>query len=58
MVKIKINFSKHAEEQLKERNLSRSLVSEAILKPEQVLEGKKGRKIAHKNIGLKISNTC
>lgn len=53
MAKMKINFSKHAEGQLKERNLDKSFVSEALAKPDQVIEGKKGRKIAHKITSLK-----
>lgn len=48
MAKKKIHFSKHAEEQIKERNLSKILISEALLKPAQIIEGKKGRKVAQK----------
>ena len=44
MAKIKIHFSKHAEEQIKERNLGKTLVSEALLKPGQIIEVRKAGK--------------
>jgi len=53
MTKFKITFSQHAEEQLKERNLDKSLVEKAVLKPDQIIEGKKGRKIAQRLCTIK-----
>jgi hypothetical protein len=43
---MKIIYSRHAEEQLKERKLSKSLVSKILTKPDQVLSGQKGRRVA------------
>ena len=39
-------YSTHAEDQLKERELSKELADQILLNPMQVLESKKGRKIA------------
>jgi hypothetical protein len=46
--KIRVKFSRHAERQLKERNISESIVTSALEKPEQILQSRKGRKIARK----------
>jgi len=43
---MKIIYSRHAEEQLKERNISKNSVSRVLAMPDQVLAGRKGRKIA------------
>jgi len=46
--KCRIEYSKHAEEQLKERNIKKTMVRETLLKPQQVFPGGKGRKVAHR----------
>jgi hypothetical protein len=48
---MKIIYSRHAEEQLKERKLSKNLVSRILAKPDQVLAGQKGRRIAQAIVG-------
>ena len=49
---MRIRYSKHAEEQLKERHLSKRMVSNVLLKPQQILPGKKLRKIAQSIVKL------
>ncbi len=46
----KIVVSNHAQLQLKERDLSRALVEEVLRKPDQIIEGQFGRKIAQRVI--------
>ena len=45
---LRIEFSRHAERQLKERGLEQDMVVSTLKEPEQIIPGKKGRKIAHK----------
>ena len=49
---MRINYSRHAEEQLKERDISKLLINNILLKPQQVLTAKKGRKIAQSTVEL------
>ena len=51
--KYRIEYSRHAEEQLRERNIKKTMVKETLLKPQQLIPGKRDRKIAHRiyNIG-------
>lgn len=48
MVFLEIIFESHAESQIKERNLSKLDVEEAILNPDQIIASKKNRTIAQK----------
>ena len=41
-------FSDHAERQLQERELSREIVIQTVRKPDGVVEGRAGRKIAQR----------
>lgn len=50
---MKIVYSKHAFEQLKERNIEKKLVDQALIKPQQIIEGKKGRKIVQRKYMIK-----
>lgn len=43
---MRIYYSTHAEDQIKERDISKQLVNEILQKPQQVITAKKGRKIA------------
>jgi len=43
-----IKLSKHAERQIIERNLNLKEVKETVINPDQVIDSKKGRKIAQK----------
>jgi len=51
--KYRIEYSKHAEEQMRERSIKKTMVRETLLKPRQLIIGRAGRKIAHRiyNIG-------
>ena len=51
---MKIIYLDHAKENLAERKISKHLIKEAIHHPDEILESKKGRKIAHKLIGKKL----
>ena len=45
---MKISYTFHAKEQLKERNIKKELIEETLLNPSQILLAEKGRKIAQK----------
>jgi hypothetical protein len=47
-----VRFTTHSFQQLGERNINQSLVLDAVMKPDQVLEGRRGRKIAHKRFSV------
>ena len=49
---MRINYSRHAEEQLKERDMPKQLINNILLEPQQVLPAKKGRKIAQSIVEL------
>jgi len=46
--RFEIKFSKHAERQLKERNIEPELVQETLENPEQIVTAGKNRKIAQR----------
>jgi hypothetical protein len=46
--RLEIKFSKHAERQLKERNIKRELVQGTLENPEQIVTAGKNRKIAQR----------
>ncbi len=47
-------FTKHAEEKLQERKISRDLVISCVNAPDYVVDSKFGRKIMHKLINNKL----
>jgi len=47
---MQITYGLHAENQLKERGISKRLIEEILSNPEQIINSIKGRKIAHKVI--------
>ena len=49
---MRINYSKHAEEQLKEREMSKQLINNILLESQQVIAARKGRKIAQSIVEL------
>ena len=49
---MRIIYSRHAEEQVKEREISKQLINNILQKPQQVLAAKKGRKIAQSIVKL------
>lgn len=49
-----IAYTEYAEETLRDREISKENVELALLKPVIILEGKKGRKIAHKIFGDRL----
>ncbi len=49
-----ITYTGYAEEALKAREISKDEVEFALLNPEEIVEGKEGRKIAHKMSGNKL----
>lgn len=49
-----IKYIPHALERMKERGISRELVEEVLLSPDNTLEGYFGRKVAQKRINGKL----
>lgn len=45
---MRIRFESHAENQVKERALSRAQIEETLVNPDQLIDSRKGRKIAQK----------
>jgi hypothetical protein len=45
-----VKFAPYALKQMQERGLSGTIVREAVVTPDQVVQGKRGRKIAQKRI--------
>ena len=51
---MKIIYPDYSEESISDRKISKKLVEDALLNPDEVIESKKGRKIAHKVIGHRL----
>jgi len=49
-----IDYYPHALEQLAQRELEKQVVEEALLKPDEIVEAKFGRKAVHKHAGKKV----
>lgn len=49
-----IIYTDYAEETLKDREISKEGIESTLLNPIRIVEGKKGRKIAHKMFGDKL----
>jgi hypothetical protein len=48
LARLEMKFSKHAEQQLKERNIEPELVQQTVENPEQIVDAGKNRKIAQR----------
>ncbi len=51
---MKVVYTSHALESIKERGISKEIIEKSIEKPDEIIMGKKGRKIAHKVINGKL----
>ena len=51
---MRITFIDYTEDSLSDRKISKEIIKDAILNPDEIVEGKKGRKIAHKVIENKL----
>lgn len=51
---MKFIYTNHAKENLEERKIKKEVIENAILYCDNIIEGGKGRKIAHKIIGQKL----
>ncbi|MEM5793501.1 MAG: DUF4258 domain-containing protein [Candidatus Aenigmatarchaeota archaeon] len=51
---MRIIYSNHAEEKIKERELSKKTIETAISCPDKIIESQSGRKIIHKIINKKL----
>lgn len=51
---MKIEYTDYAEETILDRMLNKKYIEETLLEPDHVIEGKYGRKIAHKVYGTKL----
>ena len=51
---MEIVYTEYAEESIADRNISKSIIENTLKNPEEVVEGKENRKIAHKVIGNKL----
>ena len=47
-------FTHHALGSIAENQLTKSLVEDALKRPDEIIDGHKGRKIAHKRVGTKL----
>ena len=51
---MKIVYTDYAEESLADRKISKKLIEDSLKNPDEIVEGKKNRKIAHKIIENKL----
>ena len=51
---MEIRYADHAEEGTADREISKQLVEKALNNPDEIIQGKKGRKIAHKLFGERL----
>ena len=51
---MKIVYTDYAEDTIKDRALNKKIIEGAVLNPDEVVEGKRGRKVAHKIIKDKL----
>ncbi len=49
-----IIYTDYAEDSISDRSIDKKIVEDALLNPDEIVEGKKSRKIAHKIIGNKL----
>jgi len=51
---MKIVYTDYAEDTIKDRKFSKEIIEDSLKNPDEIVKGKKGRKIAHKIIGNKL----
>ena len=51
---MKITYTDYAEDTIADRKLDKIIIEDALLNPDEIVEGKKNRKIAHKIINDKL----
>ena len=51
---MKIIYLDHAKQNINDRKISKGLIEDALTYPDEIIESKKGRKIAQKIIGKKL----
>ncbi len=51
---MEIIYTDYAEDSISDRKIDKELIEDAILNPDEIIEGKKNRKIAHKIIRNKL----
>jgi len=51
---MKIIYTEHAEEKIAERNLSKTMIEDSLIRPDEILEAPFGRKIAQKLLNDKL----
>lgn len=51
---MKILYTDYAEDSISDRKISKEIIENAMKSPDEIVEGKKGRKVAHKIIGTKL----
>ena len=49
-----VSYTEYAENTIKDRIISKKMIEEAFKKPDEIVKGKKGRKIIHKLIKDKL----
>lgn len=51
---MKISYTDYAEDSISDREINKEIIENALKNPDEIVEGKKNRKIAHKIIGSKL----
>lgn len=51
---MEIKYTDYSESSLTDRKISKEIIKESLNKPDEIVEGKNGRKIAHKVIKNKL----
>ena len=51
---MKIVYTDYAEETISDRKISKKIIEDALKNPDEIIKGKRGRKIAHKVIRNKL----
>jgi len=49
-----IIYTDYAEDSISDRKIDKEIIEDTLLNPDEIIEGKKNRKIAHKIIGEKL----
>ncbi len=51
---MKILYTDYAEDSISDRKIGKEIIENALRNPDEIVEGKKNRKIAHKIVGTKL----
>jgi len=51
---MEITYTSYAEDTINDRKISKEIIEDALKNPDEIIKGRKGRKIAHKIIGNKL----